>query len=203
MGNDRCRWVRHRLPLLAGGELGSEDRRRVERHMIGCPDCRDRREGSETALSALRAASGISPARADAPSLWPALSRQIRESRHRSPGSSFLGSSFLKLEWPRFDSALWPAMGLALGLGGVMALAVSRGRELPQEIAPVPVEAFHTIDREAPAPMLQGGALPEGPSSLAQGPIKPIEPPSTLKFDYDLDHGTPVGSVGRDLQRSY
>jgi anti-sigma factor RsiW len=197
MGNDRCRWVRHRLPLLAGGELGVEDRRRVERHMIGCPDCRDRREGSEVALSALRAAAGISPARADAPSIWPALSRQIRESRHGSPRSAFL-----RLAWPRFDSALWPAMGLALGLGGVMALAVSLGRELPQDTSPALVEAFK-VAPEVPAPMVQAGALPEGPTSLTQAPIKPIEPPSTLKFDYDLDHGTPVGTAGRDLQRSY
>jgi anti-sigma factor RsiW len=197
MGNDRCRWVRHRLPLLAGGELGVEDRRRVERHMIGCPDCRDRREGSRSALSALRAVAGISPARVDAPSLWPALARQIRESRHGSPGTSFL-----RLTWPRFDSALWPAMGLALGLGSVMALAVSRDRELPRDISPAPVESFEVV-REAPAPMPQAGALPEGPTGLAQVPIKPIEPPSPLKIDYDLDHGTPVGPVGRDLQRSY
>jgi anti-sigma factor RsiW len=197
MGNDRCRWVRHRLPLLAGGELGVEDRRRVERHMIGCPDCRDRREGSESALSALRAASVTSPARADAPSIWPALALQIRESRHGSPRSSFF-----KLEWPRFDSALWPAMGLALGLGGVMALAVSQGREFPRDVAPVLVESIE-IDLDAPTPVPQVSALPEGPSGLAQAPIKPIEPPSTFKYDYDLDHGTPVGHLGRDLQRSY
>jgi len=198
MGNDRCRWVRHRLPLLAGGELAVEERRRVERHMIGCPDCRDRREGAEGALSALRAASVTSPARADAPSIWPALARQIRESRHAPPRPSFF-----RLEWPRFDSALWPALGLALGLGGVMALAVSRGRELPPDISwPDPVEVVQ-VEREAPAPMHQIGALPEVPSGLAQAPIKPIEPPSTFKYDYDLDHGTPVGHLGRDLQRSY
>ena len=37
---DRCAWVRDRLPLLAGDDWLGPDRRRVERHLIGCPTCR-------------------------------------------------------------------------------------------------------------------------------------------------------------------
>jgi len=74
----RCRWVRHRLPLLAGGELAVEERRKVERHLIGCPGCRDRCDASTGALAALRSFAEESPADAGAPSLWPALALQIR-----------------------------------------------------------------------------------------------------------------------------
>jgi hypothetical protein len=63
------------------------------------------------------------------------------------------------------------------------------------------------IEPEAPAP-LHSGALPEGPprqaASLSLNPIKPIEPPSSiLRFDYDLDHGTPMGPGNRDPQRTF
>jgi hypothetical protein len=45
-------------------------------------------------------------------------------------------------------------------------------------------------------------ALPDG--ELTQGPIKPIEPPSSvLRFDYDLDHGTPMTPGNQDPQRTF
>ena len=61
MGKDstrhRCRWVCDRLPLLDGGELTGSDRRKVESHLLGCPDCRSRRASLAGALGALQAAS--------------------------------------------------------------------------------------------------------------------------------------------------
>jgi hypothetical protein len=49
------------------------------------------------------------------------------------------------------------------------------------------------------------GALPETrPGDLAQGSLKPIEPPSSiLRFDYDLDHGTPMTPGNHDPQRTF
>ncbi|MBX6314032.1 MAG: zf-HC2 domain-containing protein, partial [Isosphaeraceae bacterium] len=76
-----CSWVRARLPLLAGGELLGLDRRLVERHLIGCPACRSRWESLRGSLDALHAAAAVDPARPEAPSLWPELARQLRESR--------------------------------------------------------------------------------------------------------------------------
>ena len=86
MLNDRhCRWARPRLPLLAGGDLGPEERRKVERHLIVCPGCRERREASADALGALHLLAEESPAPVAAGSLWPALAVQIRQSRHAAP----------------------------------------------------------------------------------------------------------------------
>src|SRR6478736_4011665 len=80
----RCRWVRDRLPLLAGGELMGADRRKVERHLIACAGCRQHERSLVGALGVLQAVAAQSPAAGadEAPSLWPALARQIRESRH-------------------------------------------------------------------------------------------------------------------------
>ena len=95
MRNPRCRWVRDRLPLLAGDDLVGPDRRRVESHLVGCPECRRHRVALGHALRALETASASSPARPDAPSLWPDLARQIRESRrpHRGPTFDFASTS--------------------------------------------------------------------------------------------------------------
>src|SRR4051794_18530463 len=107
MGNPRCRWVRDRLPLLAGEELRGLDLRRVERHLIGCPKCRHHRASLDGALSVLHAASAYAPAQPDAPSLWPDLARQIRHSRRPAQAPVFA--------WP-WRLGLWPAFGLGLGL---------------------------------------------------------------------------------------
>ena len=90
MGNPRCKWVRDRLPLLAGGELAGVERRRTERHLIGCSQCRSHRLALGAALDALHAAAaGPPPTAAASPSLWPALARQIRESRRPAAASGF------------------------------------------------------------------------------------------------------------------
>jgi hypothetical protein len=106
MGSKSCIWVRDRLPLVAGGEWLGPDRRPVERHLIGCPACRQRLDSLRDALAVLHVAAAESPADPEAPSLWPALARQIRESRR--PQSSW------EMGWLR--SWAWPSLGLAAGL---------------------------------------------------------------------------------------
>jgi len=202
MGIDHhCRWVRHRLPLLAGGELGIEERRRVERHLIGCLGCRDHRDASTDALAALRSLAEESPSSADAPSLWPALAIQIRQSRHVTPRPSWW-----EIPFPHPRAAL--GLGLASGLLG-MAVAASlvppSGREAPRssapsvDVAPVEIQTVALTSRR--------GALPSGPArptgALPQNGGNPYDPPSIPQFNYDLDHGTPMGPGDRDPQHSY
>ncbi len=117
MWNDSCRWARERLPLLAGGELAGTDRRRTERHLIGCADCRGRLASMNTSLDVLRAAAAQPSISRDAPSLWPALARQIRESRRPEP------SFWSQFEIRPFASG-WVPAGIAAGLllaGGLVA----------------------------------------------------------------------------------
>lgn len=81
MGRETCRWVLDRLPLLAGGELLGLERRRIERHVLDCTACRDRLAALRATLVTLHTAGQLDPIAPDAPSLWPALARQIQESR--------------------------------------------------------------------------------------------------------------------------
>ncbi len=48
---DGCEWSLKRLPLLADDELIGADRRRVERHLIGCASCRERLESHRATLA--------------------------------------------------------------------------------------------------------------------------------------------------------
>lgn len=82
MRRSSCRWVRRRLPLLAGDDLPGLDRRLAERHLIACADCRRELEALRGTLDVLHAAAERSPVEASSLStLWPALERQIDESR--------------------------------------------------------------------------------------------------------------------------
>ena len=128
MGNPRCRWVRDRLPLLAGDDLVGPDRRRVESHLVGCPECRRHRVALGHALRALETASASSPARPDAPSLWPDLARQIRESRrpHRGPTFDFRFNFGFAPPRVRF----WPAFGLILGLLATIGATVAVRKQI-------------------------------------------------------------------------
>lgn len=109
-----CRWVERRLPLLAGGELLGHERRRAERHVIGCASCRGRLASHRESLDALRSAGLDDPVAPDSPSLWPALARQIRETRRPAPSWGF----------PRAEAWTWARLGLA---AGVLALAFGLG----------------------------------------------------------------------------
>lgn len=198
-----CSWVLRRLPLLDGGELAMDERRRVERHLIGCPDCRDRRSASVDSLSALRAFAEASPARPDAPSLWPALARQIRESKHVPARPAW--------SWSWLFSQASPAMGLGLALGGVLAAGFALGRTAPAPTsARAPSSTARAASDLAPGVLARAdraadkprGALPETPPNLLTRSADSFRVPN-MRFDYDLDHGFPMGSGPRDPQRSY
>ena len=164
MRNPRCSWVRDRLPLLAGDDLVGPDRRRVESHLVGCPECRRHRVALGHALRALETASVSSPARPDAPSLWPDLARQIRESRRPRRGPNF---DFDLINF-RFDPprvGFWPAFGLVLGmLATVGAMAAVRKR--------IDAPGAATT-ANAPRP----GATPMMPPKLAEQPQDPAPRP--------------------------
>jgi len=92
IGDPSCAWVRDWLPLLAGdgeevsgegGDLGVEDRRRIERHLGGCAPCRRHRAALEGALSILGAVAFAPPVEPAAGSVWPALEGRIRRHHER------------------------------------------------------------------------------------------------------------------------
>ncbi len=222
--NHRCRWVRGRLPLLDGGELTGTDRRKVESHLLGCLDCRSRRQSLAGALGALHAASETTVTDgASAPALWPALQRQIRETRHEirsgRPGYS-LGLP-LPLSMPEAESWLdvltilvqrrsRPALRLPFilaasllvaGLGGVGVELWVRTR----------IANAHALVAAGARPIPVGSTISEH-SALDFGPeVVLIEPDAPLpidrsasaRFGYDLDHGTPMDPERSGAKPSY
>ena len=181
MGDPRCKWVRDRLPLFASDELFGAERRRVERHVIGCASCRAQQSALVNALEVLHAASGESPARLDAPSLWPALARQIRESRRSVPASFWSRGR----NWPRF--ALAAALLVALGVTGVARKQAAEAQaRIRQAALPLPVLA---VPRVPAAPATAPVRVPE---RVAQNEPVPEDAPPP-RYDYMLDHGTPMG----------
>lgn len=76
-----CAWVRARLPLLAGGDSLGLDRWVVDRHLVRCPDCRHRLEALQASQRVLSAAAIDDPIAAESTSLWPDLSRRLRQAR--------------------------------------------------------------------------------------------------------------------------
>jgi anti-sigma factor RsiW len=192
MANPNCRWVRDRLPLLVGDELLVVDRRRVERHLIGCPECRQRRTALGLALETLHVAAAESPTQTEAPSLWPAVARQIRESRRPAAGPF--------PAWPWFN--MRPALGFSLGFGLLAAVAVAlaarhelnvaRGR-IAANARPIPPAArVAVLEEPAPSPV----PAAEAPSPSSEVPVREAAAPTKLRFD--LDHGTPMGSDLRE-----
>lgn len=205
MGNKSCSWVLRRLPLLDGGELAVDERRHVERHLIGCPDCRGAHASTADALGALRVLAAA-PARTDAPPLWPALHRQIRQSRHVSARPAW--------SWSWLFARTSPALGFGLMAGGVMAVGFALGRTAPTP-APAPTRLSNPASPArglvGPPAWTAGGAVrspgavattPPRPTNLADRQDDPFRAPS-IRLDYALDHGHPIGSGARDPQRSY
>ncbi len=186
MGNPRCSWVRDRLPLVAGNDLLGSERRRVERHLIGCPECRRHREAAQRAYAVLQTAAEESAARSDAPSLWPALARQIQESR-RPAGISALLISF-GLARPRLR--LWPALGLGLSLATAVGLTVAARQQVAAFRAEI---AANTRPIAAPVTDPVAPAEAAAPTQLAQQPEPEPEATPAPRYDYVLEHGTPMG----------
>lgn len=127
MARDTCRWVIARLPLLAGGELIGLDRRRAERHLVACADCRDRLDRQRAALEALHALGQVEPPAAAGGSLWPALERQIAETRRQGRPWT--------IRLPRRWLAAAAAAALAL-VGAVVAWQVGRHYQLVVGLRP-------------------------------------------------------------------
>ena len=224
-----CRWVRPRLPLLVGGELAGVERRKVERHLIGCSVCRGRRDASAQTLSVLRGVAALDPVfvgpevESGRPSVWPALARQIRESRHRP-------ERFSAWDWFR-SSGPWSAQpvigfglvaaGLVLGLGWVswfdrpspagsarLGASVSSNGKLgpvpslrvadPSAASAGPDEVFAILDDlEVPVARLdrRSSALPEGEVSRNLAVPKPGSDPFQPPLNLRLDYDLDWGTL--------
>ena len=172
MWNSACRWASPRLALLAGGELTGEDRRRAERHLIVCGDCRTRLGSLRESLGALQIAATSTVPAPDAPSLWPALARQMREARHPEPVSFAFRPMWIGLA----ASAL--VIGLAAwslgGRGGSNLRTIASNQPLhPESPAPMPSPAIAesnpntTIAENAPSHRPEGETVANAPSSSA------------------------------------
>jgi anti-sigma factor RsiW len=184
MPRNVCKATRTRLPLLAGGELLGIDRREVERHVIGCNDCRRHLESLRNALQVLQTAAQSAPVRPDTPSIWPELSRQIRESRR--PVAASWASRFA-----------WPIAGMA----ATLLLAVGTlivARPLPpqrpvaavaQKPPPVVVRAIPVVARnDAPAESDDASSDPEPPRRDSPNRPKSVNRPFSDPADTQLTH---------------
>ena len=182
-----CRWARHRLPLLAGGDLTGADRRKAERHLIGCPDCRRREAGLSSALDALHAASAFDPpGPSGPPTLWPALARQIREGRHAPRPLS----PWLDLFAVRHRHALAAVAASAALLAAWAYRPAAEGR-VDGVAAARPPEVIRAVPTPSEAEPDVSLAVADRDSVTRGGSSEP-------RLDYDLDRGTPMGPGGRD-----
>lgn len=199
---ESCRWVLDRLPLLVGGELTGPDRRRVERHLITCPGCRHRHEALSGALAALRGAAEVTPTSPETPTLWPALERQIRETRHAPRGIALSPTALLIRPWVGvwLDRSRWRFRLAAilviasLGAAGLFAwtrhqTSAARGVVFAAR-QPIPYD---------PVPLPIPSALDPAPASNVTRAEPTADHPAPLQVDYDLDHGILMGTAARDV----
>jgi anti-sigma factor RsiW len=209
MANPRCHWVRDRLPLLVGDDLRGADRRRVERHLIGCPQCRQHQAALGQSLEILRTAAATSPAQSDAPSLWPALARQIRESRRPNPEPALAFPSPLPLlvSWLRHNP--WPAFAFGLGPALLAAAIVTMSPGvIPRKDAAVRAHVADTTGPIAPAPTLPLTVQTSVPVADSRRELPPTSEPSSVeaRHDYDLELGRPMPpdrAEARDTRLTY
>jgi len=186
-----------RLPLLAGDDLQGLDRRRVERHLIGCPQCREHQTSLGRSLDVLRtvAATPLAPS-TGVSSLWPALERQIRESRRPAPAPGFVLP--FGLVWPR--SSLRPALGLAAGLLLAAGIGLTARNQIEVAKAHIaanerPIAGSISVAKHRPISTPDPSPQYEFSTSV-EAPI--VETSPAPRVDYDLDHGRPMPHEGRD-----
>jgi hypothetical protein len=201
MGNPRCHWVRDRLPLSVGDDLRGLDRRLVERHLIGCPQCRQHQAALGQALETLRTVAATTPTSPDAPSLWPALARQIRESRRPSPTPALAFPTPLVpiASWLR--QRPWPAFSLSLAL----LAAAMVGLGVRRHVATAEALILANARPLAPASPRVQTALTMAPAADSRrelpAPVEPqvVESTPSPRIDYNssLDRGYPMPE-GRD-----
>jgi len=196
------------------------DRRKVERHLIACAGCRQHERSLVGALSVLHAAAAQALAAGgdEAPSLWPALARQIRESRHE-PASRLDDLARFLLPPARFRPAL--ALAAVLTIAGVAVAwfqAGARPNGSPStDVRVVETPPASSVDSEefdpypSSPPTVPTAAVVVKPStSMAtskplvrdDAPLAPLDR-TVSRFDYDLDHGTPMGPDSHDVKASY
>ena len=170
MWNSACRWASPRLPLLAGGELTGEDRRKAERHLIVCGECRTRLGSLRESVGALQIAATSSVPSPEAPSLWPALARQMREARHPEPVSYTFRPMWLGLAASALviSLAAWSLNGRSGSKVGAIASAKPQNSDAP--VVPIHqtiTEANTTVADNAPSHRPEGETVASTPSSSA------------------------------------
>jgi anti-sigma factor RsiW len=193
----RCRQVRRLLPLLAGDaggmDLAWDDRRAVERHLIGCGACRAERDSLSAAVGLLRLAGAVTPvAMVDTRSIWPDLSRQIRGSRRE----------FRPQRW--FGLGFGHSVGLAaslLLLGAMIGLLGSRlANSTPERLATTPV-SLNSAVANAPGAGPRPSAPSSGPAQIAGGIAPGLLPAPAANVNLDVDAKGASARL-RDPQRS-
>lgn len=173
MWHDRCEWVCERLPLHASDELMGLDRRLVERHLIGCPACRDRLESLRDTLDVFQVAAECPEASVEGPSLWPALARQIQESGRPVAAISPWSWESWAPSWPRV--ATWSAAAAM-----VLAVFVTTQRPRPSDPpARSPIASAAIEPAPAPRPIETLAEAPLAVEPRAEAP--PTRPPHRRK----------------------
>jgi hypothetical protein len=192
--------------LLVGGELAGLERRKAERHLIACTDCRRERTTLARSLGALHAAAESPMAlTSSTASLWPALERQIRESRHAGAQPVFARPNFL--EWLEIHLRVRPSLAaVTLALAGLTVLGVSVWSRSQTSAANA-----EALAASQPLEPILDRVIPE-PAPIDSSPMSNVaqtESTSTStstsrsRVDYDLDHGTPMGPDTRGIKSSY
>jgi hypothetical protein len=144
------------------------------------------------AFGALQSAAQMLPVATDSPSVWPALARQIRESRRPAPGFTFPWA----FSWSRLR--LWPTLGLSMGLLVSLGFTIAIRDQTRQRQADLartskqPIESRDTV-LAVLEPTTPAGASVHQPEPAPEAAAAP-------RFDYDLERGTPMGPESSEVK---
>lgn len=187
MWTKRCAWVQSRLPLMAGDELFGLDRRRVERHLIGCAHCQGRLVALQETLDVLQFAAAQPLLGREMPPLWPAVARQIRETRR--PAAPWLASL------PRV--AIWSAACLVAGM-----LTSAWLMKPPRPSPGAPVVAGTVPAASGARPVSQTVSPSPRIASLAAKPLKPKAESVAKESSALAENSTAQRSTSAEAERS-